>query len=159
MQRWLPWHAQGGSKRVIKEMIPTMTRPVLNLLATAVLAGAVNPAAHAAAVPVPTAAEQAAALDLAMKEIAIRSVRGEANRTPEVAALVRERLIAGGWAPGDVVITRRWLPPGRAPTLRSSRWCCRAIWMWSRPNAPIGSAIRLARWSRTACYSGAARPT
>nr|WP_028639383.1 M20/M25/M40 family metallo-hydrolase [Novosphingobium acidiphilum] len=82
----------------------------LTLLASAAIIGtglSTPAAARAVAAPVPTAAEEAAVLDLAMKEIAIRSVRGEANRTPEVAALVRDRLIAAGWAPGDVVITRR----------------------------------------------------
>ncbi|WP_428333555.1 M20/M25/M40 family metallo-hydrolase [Novosphingobium sp.] len=63
--------------------------------------------AHSAPVPVPTSAEAAQALDLAQREIAIRSVRGEANRTADVAALIRDRLIAGGWAPGDVVVTKR----------------------------------------------------
>jgi acetylornithine deacetylase/succinyl-diaminopimelate desuccinylase-like protein len=63
--------------------------------------------ARAAAVPAPTAAEEAQALDLATREIAIRSVRGEANRTGDVAALIKQRLIAGGWSPADVVVTRR----------------------------------------------------
>jgi carboxypeptidase PM20D1 len=63
--------------------------------------------ARPAVVPVPTAAEEAQALDLATREIAVRSVRGEGNRTNEVAALIKDRLIAGGWAPADVVVTKR----------------------------------------------------
>ncbi len=48
---------------------------------------------------------EAQALDLAKQAIAIRSVRGEDNRTGEVAMLFRDALIKGGWKPGDVVIT------------------------------------------------------
>ncbi len=99
-----------GQQAPHKELIHAMTKMTLTLLASAAIIGtglSTPAAARAVAAPVPTAAEEAAVLDLAMKEIAIRSVRGEANRTPEVAALVRDRLIAAGWAPGDVVITRR----------------------------------------------------
>ncbi|GAC88735.1 hypothetical protein NBRC3257_1763 [Gluconobacter thailandicus NBRC 3257] len=49
------------------------------------------------------AAQQA--LDLAEKSIALRSVAGDGNQTPQVAALFREALINGGFAPADVVIT------------------------------------------------------
>ncbi|AFW01293.1 hypothetical protein B932_1718 [Gluconobacter oxydans H24] len=49
------------------------------------------------------AAQQA--LDLAEKSIALRSVAGDGNQTPQVAALFREALIKGGFAPADVVIT------------------------------------------------------
>lgn len=63
------------------------------------------PALAAAPVAAPTTAEATEALDLAMKAIAIRSVRGEGNRAADVAALFRDRLVAGGWAPSDVVIT------------------------------------------------------
>jgi carboxypeptidase PM20D1 len=65
------------------------------------------------------------ALDLAEQAIALRSVRGPGNRTPEVAALYKSALVAGGFAPGDVVITPvddtafligRW--PGSDPSLK-----------------------------------------
>ncbi|WP_353229496.1 M20/M25/M40 family metallo-hydrolase [Novosphingobium sp.] len=88
--------------------VPTLSRRSgVALLALA--AATVAPVAHAraAAAAIPTEAEASTALDLAMKAIAIRSVRGEGNRTAEVAALIRDRLVAGGWAPADVVITPR----------------------------------------------------
>ena len=84
-----------GQQAPHKELIHAMTKMTLTLLASAAIIGtglSAPAAARAVAAPVPTAAEEAAVLDLAMKEIAIRSVRGEANRTPEVAALVRDRL-------------------------------------------------------------------
>ncbi|MET3759633.1 M20/M25/M40 family metallo-hydrolase [Sphingomonas sp. UYEF23] len=58
--------------------------------------------AHAAA---PTAAASAnAALDLAKKAIALRSVKGPGNQTPQVAALYKAALVAGGFADADVEI-------------------------------------------------------
>ena len=58
--------------------------------------------AHAAA---PTAAASAnAALDLAKKAIALRSVKGPGNQTPQVAALYKTALVAGGFADADVEI-------------------------------------------------------
>ncbi|QEH95306.1 M20/M25/M40 family metallo-hydrolase [Gluconobacter thailandicus] len=69
------------------------------------------------------AAQQA--LDLAEKSIALRSVAGDGNQTPQVAALFREALIKGGFAPADVLITpykdtayliARW--PGSDPALK-----------------------------------------
>lgn len=48
---------------------------------------------------------EAQTLDLAKKAIALRSVRGEGNKTGEVDALFREALIAGGWSPADIEIT------------------------------------------------------
>ena len=68
---------------------------------------------------------EAQALDLAMRSIALRSVRGPNNQTPAVAALYRDVLVKGGFAPADVVITpsddtayliARWR--GRDPTAR-----------------------------------------
>lgn len=86
--------------------------------ATALTAGAQPaPAAHPRA--------DAQALDLAEKAIALRSVRGPGNKTPQVAALYREALVAGGFAPGEVTITpvddtayliARW--PGSDPELK-----------------------------------------
>ena len=45
------------------------------------------------------------ALDLAKKAIALRSVRGPGNQTPEVAALYKSALVAGGFPDSDVTIT------------------------------------------------------
>lgn len=56
-----------------------------------------KPATH------PQADEQA--LDLAKKAIALRSVRGAGNLTPQVAALYKSALVAGGYADSDVTIT------------------------------------------------------
>jgi len=55
------------------------------------------PAAHPEA--------EAQALDLAKRAIALRSVAGPGNKTPEVDALVKQALVAGGFAEGDVTIT------------------------------------------------------
>ena len=72
---------------------------------------------------------EAQALDLAEKAIALRSVIGPANKTPEVAALYRSALVSGGFADADVTITpvddgidhtayliARW--PGNDPSLK-----------------------------------------
>jgi acetylornithine deacetylase/succinyl-diaminopimelate desuccinylase-like protein len=65
------------------------------------------------------------ALDLAKQAIALRSVRGPGNQTPQVAALYKAALVAGGFADGDVTITpvddtayliARW--PGSDPSLK-----------------------------------------
>ncbi|WP_371432602.1 M20/M25/M40 family metallo-hydrolase [Novosphingobium sp.] len=48
---------------------------------------------------------EAQALDLSMKSIAIRSVRGEGNKTIEVARLYKDTLVKAGWADGDIEIT------------------------------------------------------
>ena len=65
------------------------------------------------------------ALDLAQKAIALRSVAGPGNKTPEVAALYKSALVAGGFKPEDVTITpvddtafliARW--PGSDPKLK-----------------------------------------
>lgn len=47
----------------------------------------------------------AQALDLAKQAIALRSVRGPGNRAPEVAALFKAALLAGGFNDADVTIT------------------------------------------------------
>ncbi len=79
--------------------------------------GAVPAGAHPAA--------EAQALDLAEKAIALRSVRGPGNMTPQVAALYKAALVAGGFSPADVIITpiddtayliARW--PGSDPSLK-----------------------------------------
>ena len=86
----------------------------------AVLAAGV---AHAAVPPHPQA--EAEALELAQKAIALRSVAGPGNQTPQVAALYKSALVAGGFKDGDVVITpvddtayliARW--PGSDPSLK-----------------------------------------
>jgi len=57
-----------------------------------------------AEVPSHPAAEKQA-LDLAEKAIALRSVAGPGNKTPEVAALYKSALVANGFGDADVVIT------------------------------------------------------
>src|SRR5436190_22571222 len=47
----------------------------------------------------------AQALELAKRAIALRSVRGAGNQTPEVASLFKSALVAGGFADEDVTIT------------------------------------------------------
>lgn len=68
---------------------------------------------------------EAQALDLAKKAIALRSVAGPGNQTPQVAALYKEALVKGGFATNDVTITpvgdtayliARW--PGSDPSLK-----------------------------------------
>jgi carboxypeptidase PM20D1 len=44
-------------------------------------------------------------LDLVKKAIALRSVRGPGNQTPQVAALFKSALVAGGFGAADVTIT------------------------------------------------------
>jgi carboxypeptidase PM20D1 len=67
----------------------------------------------------------AQALDLAKQAIALRSVRGPGNQVPQVAALFKSALVAGGFNDADVTITpvdntafliARW--KGRDPTLK-----------------------------------------
>ena len=62
--------------------------------------------AAAAAAPAPHPEAEAQALDLAKRSIALRSVAGPGNKTPEVAALFRDALVGGGFAPGDIGIER-----------------------------------------------------
>jgi carboxypeptidase PM20D1 len=68
---------------------------------------------------------EAQALDLAEKAIALRSVRGPGNQAPQVAALYKRALVAGGFADSDVSVTpvddtayliARW--PGSDPKLK-----------------------------------------
>jgi len=67
------------------------------LLAMAAGGAYAQPASHPQA--------EAQALDLAEKAIALRSVQGPGNQTPEVAALYKAALVAGGFAEADVTIT------------------------------------------------------
>jgi carboxypeptidase PM20D1 len=62
-------------------------------------------AAGARAAPASHPQAEAQALDLAEKAIALRSVRGPGNQTPQVAALYKAALVAGGFADADVTIT------------------------------------------------------
>jgi acetylornithine deacetylase/succinyl-diaminopimelate desuccinylase-like protein len=68
---------------------------------------------------------QAQALDLAKKAIALRSVQGPGNQTPQVAELYKAALVAGGFSANDITITpvddtayliARW--PGSDPSLK-----------------------------------------
>jgi carboxypeptidase PM20D1 len=91
------------------------------LVAAAIAALAAGGAASAG--PHPQA--EAQALDLAEKAISLRSVHGPGNQTPQVAALYRDALVAGGFAPENAIITpvddtayliARW--PGSDPKLK-----------------------------------------
>jgi acetylornithine deacetylase/succinyl-diaminopimelate desuccinylase-like protein len=53
----------------------------------------------------PYAEAQAQALDLAKKAIALRSVQGPGNQTPQVAELYRNALVAGGFSAAEITIT------------------------------------------------------
>jgi carboxypeptidase PM20D1 len=75
-------------------------RTSLNAAAAALVATA---GAHAAPITHPQA--EAQALDLAKQAIALRSVRGPDNQTPQVAALYKSALVAGGFSDRDVTIT------------------------------------------------------
>ena len=61
--------------------------------------------ALAMAEPVPHPQAEAQALDLAERAIAFRSVQGPGNQTPQLAAYLKQQLVAGGFADGDVTIT------------------------------------------------------
>lgn len=50
----------------------------------------------------PSASEQV--VELSKQAIALRSVRGEGNKTPQVAALLRDTLLADGWAADSIEI-------------------------------------------------------
>jgi acetylornithine deacetylase/succinyl-diaminopimelate desuccinylase-like protein len=95
----------------------------MRALLLAGLLAAAGLSAQAAITPHPQA--EAQALSLAEQAISLRSVRGPGNRTPEVAALYKSALVAGGFADADVTITpvddtafliARW--PGSDPTLK-----------------------------------------
>ena len=72
-------------------------------LIAALLFGAALPGSALSAKPANTAAE-AQVLELSKQAIAIRSVRGNDNRTGEVAQLFAEALMQAGWAQGDIDI-------------------------------------------------------
>lgn len=98
---------RGALRRAAVSLLAALT-----LLASAPLAAGEHPVA------------EAQALELAKHAIAMRSVRGEGNRTAQVAALFRDALLAGGWKPEEVEIVplddtayllARW--PGSDPSL------------------------------------------
>ena len=65
-------------------------------------------ACTAAMAAAPTSAQTPAAtngLDIAKKMIAFRSVRSPGNQTPQLAAYLKQTLVAGGFADADVTIT------------------------------------------------------
>jgi carboxypeptidase PM20D1 len=75
--------------------------------------------------PVDHGRAETQALDLAKQAIALRSVRGPGNQAPQVAALFKSALVAGGFAESDVTVTTlddtayliaRW--PGSDPKLK-----------------------------------------
>jgi len=72
------------------------------VVATGLILAATSHAQTRSAHPV----ADAQALDLAKRAIALRSVAGPDNKTPEVAALYKAALVAGGFADRDVEITR-----------------------------------------------------
>lgn len=55
--------------------------------------------------PVDHSRAEAQALDLAKQAIALRSVRGPGNQAPQVAALFKSALVAGGFDEADVTVT------------------------------------------------------
>ena len=59
--------------------------------------------AQAAPAGYPQASAQA--LDLAEKAIALRSVAGPGNQTPQVAELYKAALVKGGFSPADITIS------------------------------------------------------
>jgi acetylornithine deacetylase/succinyl-diaminopimelate desuccinylase-like protein len=81
----------------MRPTLPLALAAALLLTSTASRAATAAPATHPAA--------EAQALDLAERAIALRSVRGPGNQTPEVAALYKSALVAGGFAEADVTIT------------------------------------------------------
>jgi acetylornithine deacetylase/succinyl-diaminopimelate desuccinylase-like protein len=61
--------------------------------------------AVATARPVEHRVAEAQALDIAKRAIAFRSVAGPGNQTPQLAAYLKQQLVAGGFADADVTVT------------------------------------------------------
>jgi carboxypeptidase PM20D1 len=74
-----------------------ISAPVTLLAFAALSVTYAKPADHAQA--------EAQALDLAKQAIAMRSVHGPGNQAPQVAALFKSALVAGGFADADVTVT------------------------------------------------------
>jgi carboxypeptidase PM20D1 len=70
-----------------------------------VLAASVALSMQVAAKEVSYPKAEAQVLELAQKAIAIRSVRGEGNKTVDVARLFADALVGGGWSALDIEIT------------------------------------------------------
>ncbi len=94
-------------------------------IGTAIFCLALMAAGGAAAAPLGHPQAETQALDLAKKAIALRSVAGPGNQTPQVAALYKDALVKGGFAAADIAITpvddtayliARW--PGSDPSLK-----------------------------------------
>lgn len=79
-----------------------MRHILASLLAATILT---TGAGAGAAAPASTTAAADEALDLAKRAIALRSVMGPGNQTPQVAALYKAALVAGGFSEHDVEIT------------------------------------------------------
>jgi acetylornithine deacetylase/succinyl-diaminopimelate desuccinylase-like protein len=78
----------------------------MNHFGLALTLGALLPAAAQAQAPAAgTSAAEAQALDIAKRAIGFRSVAGPGNQTPQLAAYLKQVLVAGGFAADDVTIT------------------------------------------------------
>lgn len=77
-------------------------RPTALLLAAT--AAVLSAPALAAPPKAPTASAEAQVLELTKQAIALRSVRGEGNRTADVAKLFRSALLGAGWTDKDIEI-------------------------------------------------------
>ena len=82
-----------------------MKRAAMAMVVAATLAAPIHAAGAPTASPPGHPRAEAQALDLAKQAIALRSVRGPGNQTPQVAALYKAALVAGGFADGDVETT------------------------------------------------------
>src|SRR3982751_809554 len=91
---------------MVDSRVRTTKGSLMNKLGLVAMAAALVATAGAAA-PKTTAHPQAEteALELAKKAIALRSVAGPNNQTPQVAALYKAALVAGGFADKDIEIT------------------------------------------------------
>jgi carboxypeptidase PM20D1 len=74
----------------------------MKFVAALVLAAA---ATAATAAPASRPQAEAQALEIAKRAIGFRSVRGPGNQTPQLAAYLKEQLVAGGFADADVTVT------------------------------------------------------
>lgn len=121
LRKRLRAHRETASVPHLQESHRIMTSLRFALAAALVLV----PLPVLAAPPASHPLAEAQALDLGQRIMAMRSVRGVGNETPKVAAAIRDALLAGGWAAGDVEIVpvddtayliARW--PGRDASLK-----------------------------------------
>ena len=80
-----------------------MSRPIRSVV-LALTAAALPAAATARTAPATSPAAETQAIDLAKALIALRTVRGEGNRTGDALRLVKQTLAGAGWQDGDVEI-------------------------------------------------------